>query len=361
MDITVKLLRRFDTLCKYCNTTHVVDTQSMASLIRNVTFHLGSGSGKTSDAQLAQAIESFRDEREKLTRFNREFQRYLDAMVTFDNAAFRFNDSIKALYNPTWNEVPGLEKLCLDFRTFRNDRLQTLKNQIIDDIQLTTVKFQAMKIRIDNQSQLEQNYNRTNRQYRSSMKSDNQSKIEQLKNEVHQLQSALKSANEELNNKLPQLQQELRTDYMKTIQDVFDNEGKYFKIFYKTCSRFVKNLKKKRSPDSDEASDADIVNETGSSRKKGGKNKTHVELTAQPKRHKHKILYTAQVIQDYQAGNNDELSLSKDEYISMIRFEDMNDSERDEGWEYAQNAHGAIGLVPMNFITRLYDNETEQS
>merc|ERR1711953_156716 len=48
---------------------------------------------------------------------------------------------------------------------------------------------------------------------------------------------------------------------------------------------------------------------------------------------------------DYGASNADELSLKKDEIITITKKETL-----DEGWWEARNANGQMGLIPTNFL-----------
>ena len=73
----------------------------------------------------------------------------------------------------------------------------------------------------------------------------------------------------------------------------------------------------------------------------------------------YKTLYRVQVIHDYVAEYDDEIDLMKDEYLSVIAFRNEEDNKRDTGWEYGEKSNGVIGLFPVNFTIRLYDNEDQ--
>ena len=80
-------------------------------------------------------------------------------------------------------------------------------------------------------------------------------------------------------------------------------------------------------------------------------------LTRATKRTDYKVLHRARVIHDYKPQNNDELDLTKDTVISVISWENEDDNVCDHGWKYAQKSDGTIGLFPVNFATRIYENE----
>ncbi|CAF4170016.1 unnamed protein product, partial [Rotaria sp. Silwood2] len=104
----------------------------------------------------------------------------------------------------------------------------------------------------------------------------------------------------------------------------------------------------------------DFEKETHSSTDVSNKKKPDCIPFSQPERTDYKILHEARVIHDYEAENEDELNLVKDEYISVISFYNEENNIRDNGWEYAEKSDGTIGLFPVNFAVRLYDNEKKQ-
>lgn len=321
----------------------------MASLIRNVTNHFGSTSSKTSDVQLSLAVEKFQDERGKLHKFERELNRYLEAVITFDNATSRFFDALRSLQTGEWLESTGFDTLCREILNVRNNHWQRLKEQITEDVDLTSQRFDGMKLRIDRQAKIEDDYNRTNRNYRSAMKSENRMKTDQLRNQVDQLKSSLASANESLNRELPLFQRDIKSDYEKTIRDVVEVEAKFYKAFYKKCSGFAKKLKKA-------STNTNGTRQVPFSSVDGKRPDLQQTTRIQKNPKQFKVLYEATVIQDYHANNDDELTLIKGERVSIIDFQDGNESDKDEGWGYAQKKNGACGLIPLNFVNRIYEN-----
>ena len=329
----------------------------MASLLRSVSSHFGS-SGKPSDVQLAQSIEQFNAEREKLHRFKREFNKFLDAIVIFDNATFRFYEAMQALDKSNWKESSSLEQVVMDVRSTRNERLQTLKNETNKRLNVTTVKFDSMRDRINLQTNTEQDYKRVSRQHDVSMRGDSAVKTDRLRNDLNQLKSSLRDINKNLNRDLPDLQKEVRNDYADIILDVLDTEGKFYKKYYKTCSRFVKRTKKKlKTPSNAESEDTNLSEGAVlNSQNNGQHTQLQNDRATSSKRPKFTILYNVEVKKAYQAVNPDELNLVQGEILQVIELHQQNADEKDEGWEHARNEDGTIGLIPMNFVACLYSN-----
>ena len=49
---------------------------------------------------------------------------------------------------------------------------------------------------------------------------------------------------------------------------------------------------------------------------------------------------------DYVAETEEELSISIGETLDIVK-------QQDDGWWYARNAHGRLGLVPSNYLRRI--------
>lgn len=329
----------------------------MASLIRSVSSHFVN-SQRPDDVQLAQAIDRFQTEQHKLHRFKRELNKFLEAIVVFDDATFRFYEALRSLNNPTWEETTAMEQLIIEVRKTRNERLLALKNDLTTRIEQTTVKFDSINRRIDAQSATEQEYKKTTQRYQASLRNAS-SKSDRLRSEVDQLKSALRHRNEGLNRDLPNVQKDIRNDYKDITLDILDTEGKFYKKFYKTCSRFVKKSKKNMKarlnvePENNDAAQQQVLNSESNSKNIKPQNQT-ASITKPPK---FKILSSVKAIRPYEAINPDELSLFKGEIVSLIKYENLKDEEKDEGWEFAKKDNGDIGLIPMNFVERLSDHE----
>jgi hypothetical protein len=328
------------------------------SFFRNVTDQITGGGSKTTDIQITQAINRFEDEHSKLSKFKREFEKYTQAILVFDNASYRFNDFIRSLTDSTCSQQPALVQACLGIGRIRAEHLQQLHKEINSNIKLSFNKFDAMKLRIDNQDHIQRDYDKTRKQYQSSVKHDDQIKVDRIKNDLEQLKSALNAINNELRNDLPKFHVDLQDHYVEIIRELFDIHGKYHKNYHKLCSGFIKKIRRNHVPDSNN-NDQDDSKETQSSFIDSDMKTVDSTPLTQPKQTDYKILYQACVTHDYKAENDDEIDLIKDEYISVISFLNEEDNEHDKGWEYGEKSDGTIGLFPVNFIIRLYDNEKQ--
>ena len=331
----------------------------MASLFRNITTHFTGVNDKATDVQLARAFEQFESERAKLAKFQREFNRYAEAILTFDNAAYRFFDAVQSLENSGLKEPHLLVQSCLDIGRIRGEHLQNLNKQITANLDLSMKKFEEMRANIEVQRRLQHEYGKARQKFQSSTKNEDSVKIDHLRNEVDQSKSVLNLRNQELRESLPTFHREIHNEHVRTITDLFDIHGKYHKSFYKTCSYFVKQTEGKRLKTSNKNGSHGATQENASTESDPGEqNRNHSPLS-QPKDSNHRILYEALVRHDYTAENADELDLVKGELIVVLAYENADNEERDEGWEYAKKADGTIGLFPINFIVRVYDNERQ--
>jgi hypothetical protein len=330
------------------------------SFLRNVTDQITGGNSKTTDIQIVQAISRFNDEHAKLVRFKREFDKYTQARLVFDNASYRFFDFIRSLPDSsTWSQQAALAQSCVDIGRIHSENLQLLNKQIHSSIDLSYSTFKAMQVRIDEQHHTQHDYDKTRRHYESSIKRDERMKVDRIKNELDQLKSALNLINTELRDDLPKFQVNLQNDYIKMIIELFDIHAKYHKNSYKLYSRSIKNFHRDVSTSiNDNRNDSRM--ETQSSTIDDETTKPTYKQLSNSKRSDYKILHQARVIHDYKAENEDEIDLIKDEYISVILFENEEDNIRDKDWEYAKKSDGTIGLFPINFAVRLYYNEEKQ-
>ena len=327
------------------------------SFFRNVTDQItGANNGKTTDTQIASSITRFEDEQSKLSKFKREFDKYTQAILVFDNASHRFFDHLRSLTDPTWSQQSLFIQSCIDMGRIRNEHLQQLHHDLNSDIHLTWNLFEKMQTRIDEQHQLQHDHDKVQKQYRSSVKRDEQFKVDRIKSELDQLRSALNLLNSELRDELPKFQVDLQTHYIKIITDIFDIHGKYHKSLQKLSSRSLKRIRRDPSKDSNNHVN-DANEETPSSIVNSDYKVPRYPPSSEPKQTKYRILHQARVIHDYKAENDDEIDLVKDEYITVIAFPDEPEYEHDKCWEYAEKADGTIGLFPVNFAVRLYDNE----
>jgi hypothetical protein len=329
----------------------------MAKFLRSVTDQIIGGGGKTTDIQIVQAVTHFEDEHSKLLKFKREFDKYTQAILTFDNASYRFFDSIRSLTGSTWSQQPILDQSCLDIGRIRGEHLHNLNKQIVSNIDLTLNTFKKMNERIDEQSRIQRDYDRTRKQYQSSIKHDEQTKIDRIQNDLDQLKSALHLVNQELRDDLPKFHLDLQNQYVQLFIELFGIHGKYSKTFHKLCSSFIEKIQGKKSTNSDTTNDNNLKKETQSSSVMSEKKKRHYSPISQLKHTDYKILHQVHVIHDYKAEHEDEIDLIKDEYISVIAFHNSDDNEHDTGWEYGEKSDGTIGLFPVNFAVRLYENE----
>ena len=329
------------------------------SFLRSVTDQITGASGKPTDAQLAQAFTRFDDEQAKLLKFKREFDKYTQAILVFDNASHRFFDYIRSLTDSTWSQQPTFIQSCIDMGRIRNEHLQQLHKETNSNINLTSDLFEKMQDRINEQYQLQHDHDKIHKQYRSSVKRDEQIKVDLIKNELDQLRSALNLLNTELRDELPQFHVNLQTHYIKIILDLLDIHGKYYKSLQKLCSRSIKKFQGRHSRDLNDEEN-EVRERATSSLVNSDYRMSHYAPSPQSKQTSHKILHQARVIHDYKAENDDEIDLIKDEYITVIAFPNEEEYEHDKGWEYAEKSDGTIGLFPVNFAIRLYDNEEKQ-
>jgi len=329
------------------------------SFFRNVTDQITGGNGKTTDVQISQAITRFDDDHSKLVKFKREFDKYTQAILVFDNASHRFFDFIRSLTDSTWSQKPTFIQSSIDMGRIRNEHLQQLHKDINSNINLSFDMFDKMKVRIDEQCRMQHDYDKICKQYRSSTKHDEQIKIDRIRNELDQLKSALNLLNNELRYDLPQLHVDLQNHYIKIILELFDIHGKYYKNSQKLCSRSIKQLQGDHLTESN-INGHDLKKEARLSTINSNKKVPYSTSLSQRKRAEYKILHQARVIHDYKAENEDEIDLIKDEYIFVISFQNEENNEHDEGWEYAEKSDGTIGLFPINFAIRLYENEEKQ-
>jgi len=330
------------------------------SFFRSVTDQITGASSKTTDIEIVQAIDRFEDEHSKLVKFKHEFDKYTTAILVFDNASHRFFDFLRSLTDSTWSQKPTFVQSCIDMGRIRNEHLQQLHKDINSNISLSFNLFEKMKVRIDEQHRVQHDYDKIRKQYQSSIKRDELIKIDRIKNELDQLRSALNLLNSELRNDLPQTHIDLQNHYIKIILELFDIHGEYYKNFQKLCSRYIKKLKEDRVKESN-SNENDFTKQIESSAVDSDKKVPYYTPSLQPKQTDYKILHQARVIHDYKAENEDEIDLIKDEYISVISFQNEENNEHDKGWEYAEKSDGTIGLFPVNFAVRLYDNEKPSS
>ena len=326
------------------------------SFLRSVTDQITGSGSKTSDTQLAQAITRFEDEHAKLLKFQREFEKYTQAMLVFDNASHRFFDYIRSLTDQTWSQQPTFFQSCIDMGRVRNEHLQQLHKDISIDIESAVILFGKMRNRIDEQNQLQHDHDKAHKQYRTSVKRDEQLKLDRLKNELDQLRSALNLLNNDLREELPQFHVNLRAQYMRVIMDLFNIDEKYYKNLQKLCSRSVKKFHGDSARDSNHSENG-LREDKRSSLIDSDYKVPCSPPSLQPN---YKVLHHARVVHEYKAEHDDEIDLIKDEYISVIAYLNEEGYEHDKGWEYAEKTDGSIGLFPVNFAVRLYDNEERQ-
>jgi len=329
------------------------------SFFRNVTEQITGTNSKTTDIQIVQAINRFEDEHSKLLKFKREFDKYTQAILVFDNASHRFFDFIRLLTDSTWSQKATFVQSCIDMGRIRNEHLQQLHKDINLNINLNSNMFEKMKDRIDDQYRIQHDYDKTRKQYQSSIKRDDQIKIDRIKNDLDQLKSALNLLNSELRDELPKFHLDIQNNYIKIILELFDIHGKHYKNLQKLCSRSAKKLQNDRLTESN-STENDFRKEPRLSPINSDKTVPYDTPSSTSKQTDYKILHQARVIHDYKAENEDEIDLIKDEYIDVIAFQNEEDNERDKGWEYAEKSDGTIGLFPVNFAVRLYDNEEKQ-
>jgi len=203
-----------------------------------------------------------------------------------------------------------------------------------------------MQVRIDGQARVQQDYDKIRRQYQAILKKDDQQlKADRIKKELDQLRSALNIFNTELHDELPAFQTKLQDNYIEIIVELFTIHGKYYKTLQKICSRSIKKFRGSQLTESNDF-----------------ENETNYKIPYQnppipPRQKRYKILYDSRVIHDYKAENDDEIDLKQDEYITVIAYSNTEEFERDQGWEYGRKSDGTIGLFPLNFTTRVYENE----
>ncbi|CAF3469868.1 unnamed protein product [Rotaria socialis] len=333
------------------------------SFIRNFTEQITGSNAKTTDTDIVQAVSHFEDEQSKLSKFKREFDKYTQATLVFDNASIRFFEFIRSLTDASWSQTQTVDRLCIDLARVRGENLQSFNKQMHSSINLLFDKFDNMKGRIDEQTHLQADYDKTRRHYHASMKRDQQIKVDRLKTDLDQLKSALSLVNEKLRDNLAKFHADVQDYYVQTTIEVVGMHSKFYHAYYKICSAFAGRRPAKFSTNSDyneNNHDKEMQSSSLSSTEDSHK-KTPSAASESPSRPiGYRVLHQARVIHDYEAENEDELDLVKDEYISIISFQNEDDNERDKGWEYAEKSNGAIGIFPANFAVRLYDNEVKQ-
>lgn len=331
------------------------------SFFRTVTDQITGASSKTTDVQILQSITRFEDEHSKLLKFKREFDKYTQAILVCDNASHRFFDYVHSLTDSTWPQKATFVQSCIDMTRIRNEYLQQLNKDINLNLNSSFDKFGNMRNRIEEQNRIQHDYDKTRKNYQSSIKRDEQIKIDRLKNDLDQLKSALSLLNSELRNELPQFHIDLQNHYIKLSLELLDIHGKYHKNIQKLCSRSMKKLQgDSPSEINNNKNETDLRKETRSSIIDSDRNRLYYNSASPPKRTDYRILHQARVIHDYTAENEDEIDLRKDDYISVIAFHNEEDHEHDKGWEYAEKSDGTIGLFPVNFSVRVYENEEKQ-
>ncbi|CAF2117890.1 unnamed protein product [Rotaria magnacalcarata] len=330
------------------------------SFIRNFTEQITGSNAKTTDTEIVQAVSQFEDEQSKLSKFKREFDKYTQATLIFDNASMRFFEFIRSLTDASWSQTQTVDRLCIDLARVRGENLQNLNKQMHSNINLLFDKFDKMKGRIDEQTHLQADYDKTRRQYNASMKRDEQIKVDRLKADLDQLKSALNLVNKKLRDNLAKFHADVQDHYVQTTIEVVGMHSKFYHTYYKICSAFTGRRPAKFSTNSD-YNENNHHKEMQSSSTEDPRKKTPSAVSESPSRPRgYRVLHQARVIHDYEAENEDELDLVKDEYISIISFENDDDNERDKGWEYAEKSNGTTGIFPVNFAVRLYDNEVKQ-
>ncbi|CAF0913135.1 unnamed protein product [Adineta steineri] len=331
------------------------------SFFRSVTDQITGGGSKTTDIQVVQAINRSDEEHSKLERLKREFDKYTQAKLVFDNATIRFFDFICSLTDfSKWPQQRTLVQSCTDIQRTDSEYLQRVNRQINLNINSSFEIFKKMQIRIADQDRIQHDYDKTRKQYQSSIKRDEKIKVDRIKNELDQLKSALGLINSELRDELPKFHLDLQYHHIQFIKELFELNGKYHKNLYKSHTHFMKNLQEDVSTSLNNSGNVSKI-ETESSITDYDKQKvTYCTPLSRPKRTDYKVLHQARVVHDYKGENEDEIDLIKDEYISVISFENEEDNTRDSGWEYGEKLDGSIGLFPVNFAVRLYDNEEKQ-
>ena len=332
----------------------------MAKFFRNLSVRMNHGP-RTTDAQMKQAIDHFGNERSKLQKFKREFSNYTRAIQTFATASNHFFDFIQSTTHSEWTQHANLVQLCRDMTGTRDEHIQSLDAQINADLHSNSDKFRSMSTRIDDQDAIQRDYDKKRRHLYSSMESNDPTKSGQLQNEVDHLKSTLSLINRELRNDLPKFDHDLKKDYEAMITKLAEVHGRYYKRSYRTFSNFAQRANGKTSIDSKYQQQTSRTTEASSSSAPGSNYQAvGNKLWPRSKDVPYRILHEARVINDYDAEHDDEINLRKDEFISVIAFLDDENSPCEYGWEYAKKVDGTIGLFPVNFATRLYENEKEQ-
>ena len=326
------------------------------SFFRNFTDQMTGGGGKTTDVQIIRAVNHFEGEHSKLQKFRREFDKYTQAILTFDNASHRFFDFTRSLLDSFQTQQRTLTQSCIDIGRIRNEHLKRLHAEINSNLDSLQHTFAKMRVRIDEQNRIQHDYDKTRKQYQASIKRDEQAKVIRLKAELAQLKSTLYLINSELRNDLENFHFDVQNYHVKIVLDLFDNHRKFYKNCRELCADFIKKLRENHLSNPEN----DVSNFEKETRLTTGTSDETIRLgtsVSQTKQTSYKILHQARVIHDYYAEYDDEIDLVKDEYISVISFHNEEDNQRDVGWEYAEKSNGLIGLFPVNFVVRIYDNE----
>ncbi|CAF1029313.1 unnamed protein product [Adineta ricciae] len=315
---------------------------------------------KTTDIQITQAIRRFEEENEKVNRFKHEFEKYIQAKLLFENASNRFLDFLCSLNDSsTWSQQRKLIQTNHEIGRNLTENIRQLQGQIVLTLNTAMNYCTSMQAYVHNQKEVQRGHDKKNRQYQSSIKHKDQMKIDQDKNELDQLRSALDLANDDIRQELPKFHQNLQNQFIEIIKDVFYINGKFYKKTYKSYSHLTKSLRGDVSINGHKIGNDSKLDMYSSISDYHTKNERSSTLTRATKRTDYKVLHRARVIHDYKAENNDELDLTKDTVISVISWENEADNVCDRGWEYAQKSDGTVGLFPVNFATRIYENEEQ--
>lgn len=304
----------------------------MTTLFRSFTSHFSSSSGKFDDAQLKQLIDSFEDERSRLFKFERDFKRYMDSVIHFDNASQRFFDSMENFVNHGWNENKSLRDCSMDLLKVRNEFSQNLNKTIADLIVESKTKIENLRGRIESKNRLENEYLKSFRQVQIATKNHESERFNHVRNENDQLRSALVLKINELRDELTTFQESIRDEHFQIVKTFFKRNRKFHRSLGKNFSKFYKTPNKKKVVPTEEE-----------------ENKRNVP--------KLRVVRQVEVVHDYKAENEDELDLVKGEMISIVRYENEEYNERDEGWEHGKKSDGTLGLFPINFVAQIYENQ----
>ena len=326
----------------------------MANLLRSISDHFTMTNSKNIDSRLGQLIEQFDADHGRLSKFQREFQRYMKEFIRFDNASQQFSDSIINFINTKWNENRTLVTFTMDLARIRSEFSQILNRQFNENLSKISEKFVQYRKRIENHRRLQNDHEKTRRLHQTSSRNQEANRTDQLRNEFQQIESVLNSNIAQLTNDLIEFQRTLRSDQMDNVVDVFKLHRKYHRDYAKCCSKFVKQNRGKTSTSNDE------LNRTKESLQTSPEQEhRQTEVTTDNSTNripKYNVLYQTEVLQDYKPENDDELELIKGELISIIEFENKEFNECDSGWSFGMKSNGNFGLIPTNFVAPIYEN-----